>query len=211
MARYLVAFMLTVLVLLPLLTNGINLVVDWLWFDSEGYRAIYWTILKAQIALSGLAGVGFLIVVGINVLIARTVARRYGYRVTAEFVEFAPLDRLGSTLRWGLFAVVLLVSYILSQWATFHWNEFLLAQRPLTLGLADPLFGIDLGFYLFELPFLRFLYQLGLVTLIGCLLSAVFYYLMEGGVWVTPRGPRLAPAVRAHLMVLGALVFLLVA
>jgi hypothetical protein len=211
MARYLVAFLLTVLVLLPLFTNGVSLIVDWLWFDSEGYREIYWTILKAQIVLSGLAGMGFLLFVGINVLIARGVARRSGYRVTPEFIEFAPLDRLGSSLRWGLFAVVLLVSYILSQWATFHWNEYLLAQRPITMGEADPIFGLDLGFYLFELPFLRFLYHLGLVTLIGALLVVAIYYLMEGGVWLTPRGPRVAPAARAHAMVLGAVLFLLIA
>jgi len=47
--------------------------------------------------------------------------------------------------------------------------------------------------------------------LIVCLLSAAFLYLVEGGVSVTPRGPNVSPYARAHLMALGALVFVLIA
>jgi uncharacterized membrane protein (UPF0182 family) len=39
---------------------------------------------------------------------------------------------------------------------------------------ADPLFGINLGFYFFRLPFVWFLYHFALVALILCLLSAIF-------------------------------------
>ena len=58
--RIIVALILFVLVFLPLLTNGVNMLVDWLWFKQEGYRLIYLTILKAQINLSGIAGMGFI-------------------------------------------------------------------------------------------------------------------------------------------------------
>ena len=58
--RIIVALILFVMVFLPLLTNGVNMLVDWLWFKQEGYRLIYLTILKSQINLSGIAGMGFM-------------------------------------------------------------------------------------------------------------------------------------------------------
>jgi uncharacterized membrane protein (UPF0182 family) len=92
-----------------------------------------------------------------------------------------------------------------------HWLAYLLARHVPVMGQGDPLFGIDLGFFLFQLPYTWFLYHLALVTLICCILSATFLYLVEGGVWVTQRGPVVSRAARAHLMVLGGILFLLIA
>jgi uncharacterized membrane protein (UPF0182 family) len=176
-----------------------------------GYRVVYTTILKAQIFMSGLAGVGFMAVVGANLGIARALSRRHGYRIYEEIVEFPALDRLSSAFSWVVVVGVLVAGYAVGQWGITHWQDYLLARHALPVGETDPIFGLDLGFYLFELPFRWFLYHLALVTLIGCLLSAVFLYLIQGGIWVTPRGPMLAPAARAHLFVLGGLVTVAIA
>jgi uncharacterized membrane protein (UPF0182 family) len=207
----LLALLLAILVLGPLARDGVRLITDYLWFGEQGFRAIYLTILKAQITLSGLAGMGFIVVAGLNLLAARAVARRFGQRVHSEVVDLAALERFSSVLRGLIWVGILLVGYVIGQWATLNWSEFLLARNSLPWGQTDPLLGIDLGFYVFELPFYWFLYHLALITLLGCAVSAAFYYLLEGGVWVTPRGPKMAPAVRAHLLVLGALLFILLA
>jgi len=209
--RIILGLVLLALVLMPIISNGIDLLVDWLWFNQEGFRIIYTTILKSQIELSGLAGVGFLAVTGLNLLLTRALARRTGYRVYGHYVEFSPLERFGSVFRWLILGAILLASYAVSQWSMTYWLEYRLAQHPQPIGLADPLFGLDLSFYLFRLPFNWFLFYWALVTLIACLLSAVFLYLVEGGVWITPRGPSLSSSARAHLMVMGALLFLAIA
>jgi uncharacterized protein len=209
--RIILAVVLLFLVLLPILTNGVDLLVDWLWFKEEGFRIIFTTIIKSQVALSGLAGMGFIVVTGLNLFLARILAHRQGFRVYGEYIEFPLLDRMGSVFRWLVWAGILLAGYAVSQWGISHWLEYLLAQHPPAIAQVDPLFGIHLDFYLFRLPFYWFLYHLALITLIGCLLSSVFLYLVEGGVWVTPRGPVLAPAARAHLMALGGLLFLVIA
>jgi len=209
--RYIVAGILLLLVVAPLLTDGINLLVDWLWFGSEGYLVIYRNILFSQIGLSGLGGIGFIILVGANVFVARSVAERYGYRVFHGAIELPGLDRFAEAFRWMVWLGVLLVGYAVGQWAAFHWQDYLLAKHSVPMHEADPIFHIDLGFYLFHLNFYWFLYHLGLVIVIFCLISAAVVYLLEGGVWVTPRGPNVAPAARTHLMVLGALLFGLLA
>ena len=209
--RIVVALILFVLIFLPLLTNGVNLLVDWLWFKQEAYRLIYLTILKAQIDLSGIAGVGFLVVAGLNLFLVHTLAHRHGAQVYSEQIEFAPLERFGALFRWLIWGGVLFAGYIVSQWGMGHWLVFLRARQVPVMGVADPLFGRDLGFYLFQLPYTWFLYHLALVTIICCLLSATFLYLAEGGVWITQRGPVMARAARAHLMALGGVFFLLIA
>jgi uncharacterized membrane protein (UPF0182 family) len=209
--RIILALVLFFLIVLPLFTNGVDLLVDWLWFKQEGFRVIYRTILVTQIQLSGLVGMGFMIVTALNLLIARGLAHRHSYRVNGEVIEFAALDRFGMTFRWLIWAGVLLIGYVIGQWGMSHWLEYLMAKHPQTLGQQDPLFGIDLGFYLFRLPFNWFLYYLALMAVIVCLLSAVFLYLVEGGVWVTPRGPKVMGAARAHLMALVAVLFVVFA
>jgi hypothetical protein len=209
--RIILALALFFLILLPLFTNGVDLLVDWLWFKQEGFRIIYWTILRTQIQLSGLVGVGFMAVTALNLLIAHVLAHRHGFRVHGEYIEFSALDRFGIAFRWLIWAGVLLIGYVIGQWGMSHWLEYQMASHGQSIGQRDPLFGIDLGFYLFRLPFNWFLYHLALIAVIVCLLSAVFLYLVEGGVWVTPRGPKVMGAARAHLMTLGALLFVVFA
>jgi len=209
--RLIIAGVLFLLVFAPLFTDGVNLLVDWLWFGTHGYLVLYKNILFAQIGLSGMAGIGFMVLVGANVLVARAIASRYGYRVFHDAIEMPGLERFAEVFRWLVWVGVLLVGYAVGQWATFHWQDYLLAKNAVPMHQADPLFHIDLGFYLFHLSYHWFLYHLALVILIACLLSAVVVYLLEGGVWVTPRGPGVAPTARAHLMVLGGLLFALLA
>src|SRR5438034_328300 len=211
LARVLVGVFLLLLIIGPVLANGVDLLVDWLWFNQEGYRIIYINILKQQITLSGYAGLGFVTALGLNLWIARSLARRSGFRVYHEEIEFPALDRLSSVFRWVIWVGVLVIGLFASEWATSHWLDYALAQRALPMGQADPLFGFDLSFYLFRLPFIWFVYHLVFFTLVICVLSAVLLYLVEGGVTVSPRGPVVSAYARADLMGLGALIFLTVA
>ncbi len=209
--RLIFALILFLLIVAPLFSSGVRLLVDWIWFGQEGYRIIYKTILEAEITLSGLGGMGVIILVGANLLIAQAIAHRYGFRVYRNSIEFPAIERFASLFRGLIWLGILLIGYVVGQWASLHWREYLLNQHALAVGTADPIFHIDLGFYLFKLGYRWFLYHLTLVILILCLLTAAFFYALEGGVWVTPRGPAMAAPVRAHLLVLVGLFFALMA
>ncbi|HLY60289.1 MAG TPA: UPF0182 family protein [Terriglobia bacterium] len=210
-ARVLVGVFLLLLVVGPLLTNGIDLLVDWLWFNQEGFRAIYVNTLKLQITFSSYVGLGFIVAVSLNLLIARSLAHRSGFRVYHEVIEFPSLDKFASVFRWVIWVGVLVIGLFVSEWASGDWLEYALAQRVVPMGQADPLFGNDLSYYLFRLPFIWDVYHLIFFTFIICILSAVLLYLVEGGVTVSPRGPVVSRYARAHLMALGALTFLMIA
>jgi len=210
-ARIIVGLLLLIFIIGPLVSGGIDLLVDWIWFGQEGYRVIYLTILKSQITLSTLAGLGFMAVAALNLLLARRLAGQHGFRVYGETVDFPLLDRFRAAFLAMLWLGVLVIGYIMGEWASTHWLDYQLARHAAGIGQTDPLFGRDLGFYLFRLPFQWFLYHWVLATLILCLLTTLFLYLIEGGVWVTPRGPSVGRYARAHLMGLGALLFVVIA
>ncbi len=211
LARVIAGLALLFFVIGPLLSRSVDLLTDWLWFNQEGFRVLYTRALAAQVGLSSTAGMGFMAVLAANLLLARSLARRQAFRVYGEVIEFPILERFTALFRGLLWFGVLVVGYLVGHWAATHWLDYLLAQHPVTMHQVDPLFGLDLSFYLFRLPFLWFLYHLALVTLIFCLLVSVFSYLIEGGLWVTGRGLSTGRHTRMHLTGLAALLFLLFA
>src|SRR5256885_16263555 len=100
-ARLVVGLLLLLLVIAPLFTSGVDLLVDWLWFGQEGFRSIYLTILKSQITLSSLAGIGFMAVAGLKLLVARRLAGRPPLPRPRETVELPLLDPFMGTI-WGV-------------------------------------------------------------------------------------------------------------
>src|SRR5579863_2665680 len=125
-ARIVVGLLLLIFIIGPLVSGGIDLLVDWIWFGQEGYRVIYLTILKSQITLSTLAGLGFMAVAALNLLLARRLAGQHGFRVYGETVDFPLLDRFRAAFLAMLWLGVLVIGYIMGEWASTNWR----ATRP---------------------------------------------------------------------------------
>ena len=108
----------------------------------------------------------------------------------------------------ALFAAVTVGASVSATWETvLLWSE----QVPFSLDAAapvtDPVFGRDIGFFLFELPFLRVVQGLFNGLVVAALLLAAAQYLIgasrSGLVFTTP--------IRVHLAVLAGLFLLSVA
>ncbi len=62
-----------------------------------------------------------------------------------------------------------------------EWQNWLLFTHGVSFGVKDRQFGMDAGFYVFKLPFLEFLVNWLIVSLIVILIfTAVFHYLNGG-------------------------------
>jgi hypothetical protein len=210
-SKYILAVFVFVLVIGPMLMGGLRIVVDWIWFRQEGLGVLFTNVIKSQIELGGLTGVGFILIVGLNLVITQAIAHQPTHRVERDFVDLSAAERVNYAMRWVVWLAVLIVGYGLSHWGMAYWNEYLLAKNAMPMGTSDPVFGLDLSFFLFQLPFRWFLYYLAMVTAFGCLLSSVATYALTGGVWTTPRGPEVAPTVRTHLMLLAGVIMVILA
>ena len=75
-----------------------------------------------------------------------------------------------------------------------EWNSWILFTNGGDFGIDDPQFGRDVGFYVFQLPFLSFVVDwLFASLLIVLIVTAVAHYL-NGGIRVQPPSPRVTPA-----------------
>jgi uncharacterized protein len=215
LALLIALFFVIFVIVIPLFSVGVGLLVDWTWFSHIGFREIFVTIVGTQFGLGIGCGAAFLLLAGLNLWAARGVAHHSGYLATARpravIAEFPALEKFPAVFRSLVWFGLVLVAFVVGQWAATHWGSYLLATHAARMTETDPIFGIRLSFYLFRLPFLFFVYHLALIVLLVSLLSAALWYLIEGGAWISPRGLGMGRNARRHLMVLGGLLFLLLA
>jgi uncharacterized protein len=182
------------------------LVTDLWWFGERGYRQVFTTVLTTRILLGVVFGLVLAVLIAVNLHIARRLRPFYipsspqqaqvqRYREMAD--PYLPILIAGIAIVFG-FTSGLAVSA--------QWETFLLWRNGGAVGIADPQFGADVGFYLFDLPFLL-LAQSSLFTalILTGLLTAGAHYLL-GGIRPEAEGEKILPKVKAHLAVLLALI-----
>ncbi|HZS01424.1 MAG TPA: UPF0182 family protein, partial [Chloroflexota bacterium] len=215
---------LAALLLLAMLT--LDRYTDWLWFDSLGYTSVYVTELLAQVGLFLVAALLFFGLLVGNVLLARRLARRferralphedgiwaYLARMSEQLGDRAPYARsLNAAIlaAGGFFAIVLGLT------AARGWLTLLAFLHARPFAVADPLFGQDVAFYVFTLPFLRFVHgwlvSALLLVAVGTLAVYVVVLVYELNLDLERLVYRLGPAIRAHLLLLLAAFLVLLA
>jgi uncharacterized membrane protein (UPF0182 family) len=99
------------------------------------------------------------------------------------------------------------LSYLVGTWAGGQWDIYLRQQNAVDFGITDPLFGRDIGFYFFTLPFYQFLYSFVVTLLVFSFVASLLVYLAEGGMITHAAGTW--QEARLHLFSLAALFLVL--
>jgi hypothetical protein len=126
---------------------------------------------------------------------------------TGDLPDLTPLAGMALTVV-AAFAAITIGASISAAWETvLLWSQQVAFSPDPANVVSDPVFGRDIGFFLFELPFLRLIQGLFNGLVIAALLIAATQYLVgasrSGLVFTTP--------VRVHLAVLAGLFLLSVA
>jgi len=193
---------------------GVYLYTDWLWFLSLGYGSVYWTILQAKAYTFLAFWALFALIAGINV----GVARHYGRRTRKAALWAVIVDSFPDLLRrfrhpwmgWGMAILPLgaLMGLVAVQPIWLAWLRY---DHPIPFGATDPLFGQDVGYYVFSLPLLNFLQGwLIAAALLSLFLALVSYYMDQSLVRQETRWEK-ASFVVSHLSAGAACIALLVA
>lgn len=183
---------------------------DYLWYDSLGLASVWRGVLGAKAGLAALFTVLFFALAWLNLSIADRIAPPF--RPSGPEEEIIERYRQAVRGRTGLVrtGVAALFALIAGLGTSAQWNEWVLFTHRQSFGREDPLFHRDAGFYVFELPFLKFLVDSGFAALIIILLLTAAAHYLNGGIRVqVPAVERVTPQVKAHLSVLlGALALL---
>ena len=146
--------------------------VDLLWFSALGFRAVFtrsWlTVLTVFVGATGLSS-AILLLNGFIALGTTAAAsnRPRSFKIVGRSSEGLPqvielsLDKL--PLRLIVAAVALVVGLFIGFAQTGNWDTLLKWLYAAPFGRSDPLFGNDLGFYVFSLPVYELLRDWGLL------------------------------------------------
>lgn len=209
--RYLGPIIIAVIALVIIFGGAlVTLYTDWLWFLDLGYQKVFSTILLTQIEIGFLFGLLFFAIIYGNLWYARRIAPP----APPLGMEQQLLQRLGRLARRGigilLFVGSIVVSAMVGLEAATHWQEWLMYFHSTPFGgKPDPVFGNDIGFYVFRLPFLSYLYHWLFFALAASTVAAVGLHYADEAVEMFGNRLQFAPRVKAHIFTLIALMFFL--
>jgi uncharacterized membrane protein (UPF0182 family) len=139
----------------------------WLWMGNLGFLGIFWTLLSVKWSLFGAS---FLLAFGYVWFNLRQAAS----------AGSPTIEDLSPTLIRSAFAIGSAVIALLVALNFFaHWDTYLRLRHGAPVGMSDPLYGVDLSFYLFRLPFYDLVQSnvmgLSIATLLAVLLTQVIF------------------------------------
>jgi uncharacterized membrane protein (UPF0182 family) len=202
--RWPVVVLVLVAVALAGVGQAVTLYTDWLWFEEVRYTGVFLTILLARAALVLCMAVIVFAVLYAN---ARIAASRAAPDVLWELDNRLGLpgqEVLQLALGRALPLVLAAVSLFAGLGAASHWQTLLGWWYQVPFGATDPLFGRDIGFFVFGVKAVRLLVGWASALVVGSLVLALMVHVLRGGVTLTERGPRVSSGARGHLLVLGA-------
>ena len=182
---------------------------DWLWFDSVDATEVYTTTLYTRLIMMAAFGLTM------TVVLAGTMWLAYRLRpaLTTLTQEQASLERYRMAIqpfRLGLMLIIpLIIGLLAGISASAEWGTFLRWRNATDFGITDPQFGLDLGFYTFTYPFLRFVLGFAFAVLILSILIAIAVHYLYGGLRLQPKGDRASVGAQVHLSILVGLFVLL--
>ena len=183
-----------------ILFSAAGIYTDWLWFDNLGYEVVFVTEILAQLAafLVGFTIMAIIVSVGLT-LAWRT---RPIYLKMPDESPFAAYQQLLESLRkvvmFGTPAVLGLFGGLVT---SREWQTAALWLNGGDFGTTDAHFGLDAGFFVFDLPFYVFIagYLSGAVLLAALINGAV--HLIYGGIRITGRDVKVSKPARIQLAI----------
>ena len=183
--------------------------VDWLWFKSVGFTAVWSTVLTTKVALFIAFGLITSSIISLNIFLA---FRSRPFNVSMA-MEADNLERYRATIdpiRKLVFAgVVVVLFYFGGSSGVQLWSSWLLFKNSTDFGVNDPQFNMDISFFAFRLPFYQTLIGWAISTLILATLASAAIHYLYGGLRPQLRSDRTSVAARVQLSVLLGLIVLI--
>ena len=189
-----------------------HFLVDIWWFNSVGYEAYFWQRALYRYAVLGSVSIFFFLIFFLNFWVA---SRFLGATLSTKTPSAASLRsyrlllqgfRTGSMWVYTPFSIILSVVIALPLYE--RWEAFLLYLFSPRANVTDPVYGKEIGYYLFAYPIYT-LIQHRLLIASGVLLAAItLLYLVERRI-LAKEEKRLPAGAKAHISMLVFLVFLI--
>ena len=184
------------------LSTFANIYTDRLWYKYGGYSEVFSTLFWTKTGLFLVFGALMAVVVGVNVYLA--------FRFRPFFRPNSPeqtgLDRYRDAITpirtWLLIGVSVAMGAFAGSSAIGEWRDYMLWRNGGDFGTDDAYFHKDIGFYVFDLPWLHYLVDFAMAALVIALIAAAIVHYLYGGIRLQATRDRLSGAAQAQLSVL---------
>lgn len=157
-----------ILLIILLFVALIGFITDFLWFKELDYVSVFFTKLFTQLKI----GVPtFIVVTFLAYIYLKFLKRGYFKKVTSN--EATNHGRL-NLISWGLAAVYGGVTTYFA--VTKMWFQFLQFTNSTGFDIKDPLYDMDISFYVFKLGFIEAANELIILLLIAFAILTILYY-----------------------------------
>lgn len=188
-------------VIVFVLVSAAGIYTDWLWFRQLNFEVVFFTQIVGQIVafLIGFALMSVIIAVGLM----SAWKSRPVYLKMPEASPFQAYQQLIENLRRVIMiGLPILIGVFGGLLASRQWETAALWLNGSPFGVTDPQFGLDVGFFVFDLPFYSF--AVGFISG-GIFLAALInagVHLIYGGIRFTGRTVEISKPARIQLAIL---------
>ena len=175
---------------------------DRLWFRSVDFSSVFTKVLGTRAMLFVIFG----LVMGAFVALNMVLAYRFRPLFRPASLEQANLDRYREAVDpirlWLVIGASGLLGLFAGASGAGQWRTFLLWRHQVPFGSTDAYFKKDIGFYVFELPWLHYLVNFGMaVTVLGLITAGLVHYLF-GGIRLQAKHDKLSGSAQVQVSVL---------
>jgi uncharacterized membrane protein (UPF0182 family) len=185
-----------------------DFLVDWMWFSAIGYWQVFRTTIVAKAGVFFVVFAATAVIVWVNARLALHFTRQRRVRFRAAFdwrlATTTPPPNLFEFLRnrlsWSLVTAgsAGVVALLVAWWELGNWSVFLQFLYYVPYGTNDPLYGKDIGFYLFSLPAYITIKNWALLALFISTSFAALIYWVHGDIECGSGRRSISPAAVAH-------------
>ncbi len=207
--RFFVSLAVLVVGAVLLFPASVTTLTDWWWFKEIGFEVVFTRQISTQFFLFLGVGIFAALVIYLNLRIAQR-GLSFNPIVFTHGKEIPRVDVSGILRRLTLPAAIgfgLFIGFA----ATSVWELTLQAIHGTSFNITDPVFGKDIGFYVFTLPALA-VFRGFLTAILGLsLVMLIPIYLLRGDIMLQANKVRLEPSAGLHMAILVALLLVLTA
>jgi len=177
----------------------INLYTSYLWFIEVGYVDVFLKILSTRVLLFVTVTIFYFIIIFLNVkLVENNLRKRFNF----------------------IIPIALVVAFIAGLFTTGNWETVLRYFNQMPFGIQDPVFNMDISFYVFSLPFYSFIWGIAFFSFLVAGIISLILYLQQVIVQAMPRYETEHRRIRfhifknkkifGHLSIIGGIIFLFI-
>ena len=203
--RFRIGVLIGIVALIVIITSlrGIaGFYTDYLWFQSVKFTSVFRGVLVTKVLLSIVFIVIFFALLFTNLVIADRFAPEDVDPSVADELVVRYRDIVFPGGRWVRLGVAVIFALLAGTGADREWNNWDLFRYHTSFGATDPEFHKDIGFYVFQLPFINFLLGWAFEAVIVVLIVTTVAHYLNGGIELQGTERRVSAAVKTHVSVL---------